>query len=288
MARSLSRRSFLKVMAGSGIALSATSVMGYTIYGEPGWLDLTHVAVPIRNLPAALHGLTIAQLSDLHSGAMVSPAHIANAIALTTDQSPDLIVLTGDYVTQGADYIARSADALATLQAPLGTYAVLGNHDHSSGAPDRIMRVLESAGMVVLRNDHRRITVGTSAIWLAGVDDALKSHADIARAFRDAPEHDLRLLLAHEPDIADVAAGYGVHLQLSGHSHGGQIRLPLVGPISLPELAQRYPIGLQRVVGSTTWVYTNRGVGVTNLPVRFNCRPEVTILQLQRVTGTAG
>src|SRR5262245_52166165 len=212
----ITRRTFLKAAVRTSAALTILGAAGtgYTVYGEPGWLAVEHVDVPIPGLPAALEDVTIAQLSDLHVSEATSAAHVAQAVALANRERPDLIVLTGDYVTSGRDFIPAAVRTVAGLRAPLGVYAVLGNHDHWSGAPDQIAAGFEDAGISMLSNAHRRLPVRGSAIWLAGVDDPWLEQADLEYALRGVPEDGLRVLLAHEPDFADTAARYGVQLQL--------------------------------------------------------------------------
>jgi predicted MPP superfamily phosphohydrolase len=261
----------------------AASGAGYSLYAEPHWLSIDHVDVPIPSLPAALHGIRIAQLSDLHASSAIGAQQISQAVAATLHEQPDLIVLTGDYVTSGLSHLPDLA-SLANLQAPLGVYAVLGNHDHWTGNPQQIAQTLINYGIQMLHNTHVQIRSGGAAdLWLAGVDDVWEQAADLSAALHGIPVGATTVLLAHEPDFADTAAQRGIHLQLSGHSHGGQVRLPLLGAPVLPWLGERYPIGLQRVAGTHTQVYTNRGIGMVTPAVRFNCRPEVTILRLVKV-----
>jgi len=155
--------------------------------------------------------------------------------------------------------------------------AVLGNHDHWNSA-----RIVEGAlldrGIKVLRNDAVPLERDSQRIWISGVDDALVRTANLSQALRNVPPSEATILLAHEPDFADYAASFPVDLQLSGHSHGGQVRLPGLGALVLPEMAEKYPIGLNRV--GALQVYTNRGLGVINPPVRFQCPPEVTFVTL--------
>ena len=154
--------------------------------------------------------------------------------------------------------------------------ACLGNHEHWTDA-DAVAGALADAGITVLRNAAQEIREG---LWVAAVDDVWEQHADLEKALDKVPTGATIVLLAHEPDYADeVAADGRVSLQLSGHSHGGQVRLPFVGPPALPYLGRKYPAGLYRVGG--TWLYVNRGVGALGPPVRFNCRPEVTLLTLR-------
>ena len=137
---------------------------------------------------------------------------------------------------------------------------------------------LEAFDLPVLFNANVRLPVGSADLWLAGVGDVWEGHADLDRALAGIPSGATTILLAHEPDYADRVAGQKVALQLSGHSHGGQVRLPLFGSPILPWLGRKYPYGLHRV--GDMWLYTNRGVGLVPLAVRFNCRPEVTLIQL--------
>jgi predicted MPP superfamily phosphohydrolase len=278
----LSRRSFLRTLirATALLGASAASGAGYSMFAEPGWLSVERVDVPIRNLPHGLAGLRIAQLSDLHASPQIAPAQLAQAASAVLREQPDLVVLTGDYVTHGLEHLPDAIAAIAMLAAPLGVFAVLGNHDHWTGAAGAVERALEQSGARVLSNRAVQLMVGGEALWLAGVDDVWEERADLEAALEAVPPGATTVLLAHEPDFADTAARHAIALQLSGHSHGGQVRLPFLGAPVLPFLGQRYPIGLQRVPGSDTLVYTNRGIGMVSPAVRFNCRPEVAILRL--------
>lgn len=302
MSLKLSRRAALRLAGRAAVALGAAGIVGagYTLYGEPGSLFVERVSVPIRGLPLALDGRRIAQLTDLHVSEFVGEEHVEQAVALAMRARPDLIALTGDYVSgkmndvtarvyrraigrlDGRSYVQIAGRALAGLSAPLGVYAVLGNHDHWSDHKRELIEELARAGAHVLRNEHVRIETRGERIWLAGVDDALVRRANFDQALRGVGEDGFRMLLAHEPDVADIAARHAIQLQLSGHTHGGQVRLPVLGALELPQLGRRYPIGLQRVRGTDTLVYTSRGVGVTSPPVRFNCPPEVTVITLRQ------
>jgi len=277
----VTRRGFLRWLGLLTGSLAATGLGGwkYTSDVEPWWLALERIGVPIAGLPAALEGLTIAQLSDLHWGKDVKAGHIARAVDVAMETHPDLIVLTGDYVTYSAFDSADCARELARLEAPKGVYAILGNHDHWTD-PQVVRSRLEAEGLPVLINACVRVPVGEADLWLAGVDDVWERKADIDRALAGIPPGAVTVLLAHEPDYADQVVGRGVALQLSGHSHGGQVRLPRCGAPVLPMWGRKYPYGL-RCVGDL-WLYTNRGVGLIRPAVRFNCRPEVALVQLVR------
>jgi len=253
---------------------------------------LTRVEVPLARLPEALDGLTVAQLSDFHYGPFtVTP--IRRAVELVNGLKPDLIVLTGDFVTipiwneylHVAKRAARAAEPCAELLAPLtaklGKYVALGNHDRDSD-PGFITECLQARGMPVLRNSSTPIEISGKRLWLAGVDDSLVGKPDLDVTLRNIPATEPVILLAHEPDYADAAKAYPVDLQLSGHSHGGQIRLPVVGPAYLPWGAKRYPMGMYRL--RSLILYTNVGLGTIRVPMRLNCPPEVTLFTLRAGT----
>jgi uncharacterized protein len=253
---------------------------GLTHYGTPGWLRLERIDVAVRGLPPTVEVLTIGHLSDLHVGPHISPSLIAEAVELVLAQRPQLIAITGDFIASGTRYLEAAADAVAALRAPLGVYAVLGNHDYFGDAP-RLRSLLEARGVRVLCNEPVPLWVGQGLIWLVGLDDALAGRPSFRRAFAGVPANDFKLLLAHEPDLADEAAHYGVALQLSGHTHGGQLRHSQYGALVLPRLGWRYPQGLYHVAGGATQVYTNRGIGVSGTRLRYGCPPEVALLTLR-------
>jgi len=276
------RRTFLRGALGAGL-MAATGACGvaYTLALEPGWLAVERVTVRIPGLPPDLEGLKLAHLSDLHWGLYTGQKEIRAAVETANNLAPDLVLLTGDYVLGNAKYAQPCARELAALSAPLGVFAIPGNHDYWTDI-GVVAADLRAAGLELLRNSSRRLTVAGTYLWLAGVDDVWEGHDDLDAALAGVPPGEPVLLLVHEPDFADQAARspHRILLQCSGHSHGGQVNLPLIGPPVLPWLGQRYPAGLQRVPGSTLQVYTNRGIGVTVPPVRLNCRPEVTLLTL--------
>ena len=275
----ISRRRFLKLMLGSVAAagLSACGGVGYVTQVEPHWPALERLDVRLPGLPPHLDGFAIIQLSDLHRGPEVSAADIARAVRLAQRQEGvDLIVLTGDYVSRSAGYAPSCAEALAPLVAG-NVLACLGNHDHWTDA-DTVAAALAEVGIVVLRNAAREVADG---LWVAAVDDVWERHADLERALERVPAGATIVLLAHEPDYADTVAADGrVHLQLSGHSHGGQVRVPFLGPLVLPYLARKYHAGPYAAGGLR--LYVNRGVGLVAPAVRLNCRPEVTLVTLRR------
>lgn len=263
------------VLAGSALWWYATGV-------EPRRLELVRVKVPVQRLPGAFHGLTIGQLSDLHLGPYVGPAQVSLAMDLLLDQRPDIVVVTGDFVTSlengEADQVAQ---VLSRLAAPLGVFAILGNHDYWTNATV-VVDAIDRSGVRLLRNAHAVLERSGELLYLAGVDDHWEQHDDLAAALRGIPAEGRAILLAHEPDFADQAArDPRVALQISGHSHGGQVRLPAFGTLHYPPFARKYGEGLHWVGGMP--LYGNRGVGLVYPPIRFNCPPEVTVFELTSV-----
>jgi len=246
--------------------------------------------VALARLPAAFDGFTIAQLSDFHYDEHFSAVPLRAAIEIVNNLHPDLVVLTGDFVTvpifhrrfhttkRAASAAEPCANLLVQLHPRLGIVSILGNHDVQSDA-SRIAETLHSHGLPVLRNRSVPIEREGSRIWFCGLDSVWEGKPNIDLALHGVPRNDLVVLLVHEPDFADTAAHYPVDLQLSGHSHGGQIWLPGIGAPWLPRFARKYPRGLYKV-GALT-LYTNIGLGTIRLPIRLNCPPEVTLFTLR-------
>jgi predicted MPP superfamily phosphohydrolase len=269
-------------MLGSG-AVGAVSLLSGGVYItkiEPRWIEIVRVDVPIRGLPTPLQGFTIVQLSDFHVGPYVKAEDVHRSVEIANKLDPDLVVLTGDYVSGSAQHSAACARELAALKAERGVRAILGNRDFRHGAA-MVAANLRQAGLDVLRNEHRWLKVGGADLYLVGIEDVWLGKPDLEAALDGVPQGAPTVLLAHEPDFADQATRHNVTLQLSGHSHGGQVRLPFVGAPVLPYLARKYPYGLRRV--GEMWLYTNRGIGLIAPPVRFLCRPEITLLRLKAI-----
>jgi predicted MPP superfamily phosphohydrolase len=274
----LTRRRFLQALIGSTLALGAAGA--YVRAVEPAWVAVEQVTIVAHTLPPALDGCRLAHISDIHLSEYMSPGRFATALRRVRDLAPDWLVMTGDYVGRNPQDAAGLVETLRLLETPI--FASLGNHDHWTDHPT-VQRYLEDGGATVLVNQSVQLANG---LWLAGIDDVWSGRPDLRAALRDVPSAATTVVLAHEPDFFDdiVQTQAPVRLQLSGHSHGGQVRLPLLRPEAdgsvtwapiLPPLGRRYPIGL-RTVGERS-VYTNRGLGVWPMPYRLNCRPEVTI-----------
>jgi predicted MPP superfamily phosphohydrolase len=251
---------------------------------EIGATDLRQVSLKLSRLGRAFSGFRLAQLSDLHLGYRITPEHLREAINLVLTQAPDIAVITGDLVMGYRSSSAHTAlDGLEAILRELAqnfpVFVVMGNHDHWA-AVDEVRNVLGRAGVRELRNDVFTLQRGDDLLHLAGVDDPRSGKARLDDVLARLPQAGCAILLAHTPDFADVSARTGrFDLQLSGHSHGGQLVLPVLGPLVLPRLGQKYPAGLYRV--KNMYQYTNRGLGMTRPYVRFNCPPEVTIFTLE-------
>lgn len=277
----MSRRSFLL-----GGLLGGTAATGLTAYEavaaryvnpyRPG-LEKISIRVPAGH--AALAGMKIGFITDTHVGPFISPDDLARATSILAGEQPDLILLGGDYVSESPRYTSSAVEVLAELisGAPLGGIAVLGNHDLSVSRT-RVEEALIAAGVPVLRNQARSVRFNGAELWIAGIDETLLGDPDPALTFAQIPAGAATIALWHEPEFAEQAAAQGAFLQLSGHTHGGQIRVPGVGPIGLPVDGKRHVMGLSDADGMT--VYTARGVGVYRPPMRFNCPPEVTLITL--------
>lgn len=226
-----------------------------------------------------LAGLRIGFLSDTHVGPFITGEDLAKATKLLAEAHPDLVLFGGDYISESPRHIESAARVLSALakQARLGGIAVLGNHDYAND-PERIVAALEAGGIIVLRNQAQPVETGHGTLWIAGVEEALLAKADPDATFAQIPDGAAVLALWHEPACAERTACLGAFAQLSGHSHGGQVRIPRLGPIGLPPGGKPHVIGLTDANGMP--VYTSRGVGVYRPPVRLNCPPEVTLITL--------
>ncbi len=254
---------------------------------EPHEISIERIDVRVKNLPGAFDGFRIAQLSDIHFEEFVSREHVVNAVAKTNALNPDLVLLTGDFVSEpvssrhkrrAAEKAWPCAQVLRAVRATHGVVAILGNHDHHTD-PNLVAEALTQSGIEVLRNTARPLESAGARMWIAGLDDALFGYADPERALHGVPADEVSIVAVHEPDFADVMRRYPVELQISGHSHGGQIRLPVVGPPVLPEMSEKYPMGRYQV--GRLPLYTNRGLGVIGVPFRLLCPPELTLFTLR-------
>lgn len=283
---SISRRKFLYA---GGILLGGAALGADGLY-QSFQPHLVQIEIPLARLPKAFDGFRIVHMSDFHFEHHFSEVPIRKAAEIVNGLKPDLVALTGDFVTvpvfetrnrirKAALTVTPCAEILAGINAP--KYGILGNHDVIADAY-RIVRALQNHGIPVLRNHSVPLERGSDRIWLVGIDDLLRGSPDLGQALQPVPPDEATILMAHEPDTADQASFARVDLQLSGHSHGGQIWIPGIGAPWLPPLARKYPRGLYKIRDLT--LYTNIGIGTIRAPIRINCPPEITLITL-RSTG---
>ncbi|RNB81974.1 metallophosphoesterase [Brevibacillus panacihumi] len=279
----ISRKTFLSkaIKCLGGIVGLGAATGAYAFGWERTWLDVVRIHLTIPGLGDSYKGTKLIHFSDAHLGHYMETSDLQAVVSVIQNEHPDIICFTGDLVDESISPLAAAIPILDQLQAPLGKFAVLGNHDYRINQQKSVREGLAASGFEVLENRHVAVTKNGESLYMAGVEDVLHGKPDLAQAISDIPEGEKVILLVHEPDFADEAAKYPIHLQLSGHSHGGQVRLPWFGHLVTPPLARRYVQGLYRVGPDQMPVYVNRGLGTTILPVRFFCRPEITVLTLQ-------
>jgi predicted MPP superfamily phosphohydrolase len=276
------RRQFLRWAAAAG----TVALAGDSFLLQPNRPRIVRQDFFLPRWPERLNGFTVALLSDFHYDPYFSVHPLHAAIPMVNGLRPDLIVLTGDFVSvpwvgdgRKAAFAAEPcARLLRQMNAPHGLWAVMGNHDDGTD-PTHVTRALQAENIQVLANQSEPIEREGARIWLAGVNDVLSRTADLPQTLRRVPTGEAVILLAHEPDFADEASRFPIDLQLSGHSHGGQIRIPLLPPLYLPAMAKKYILGTYHV-GPLT-LYTNAGLGTIAVPMRLNCPPEITLLTLR-------
>lgn len=244
---------------------------------EPFRLTIEHHQIHLRRLPRELDGFRIVQLSDLHHSPFTSREQIERAVETANNLQPDIVALTGDYVSKERAYAAPCAELLGKLRPKHGVFAVLGNHDHWTDAA-LVTDLFRAEGITVLVNQGMRFEKNGAAFWLAGVDDTMVGLEDLPLALAGSSEAEFKLLLAHNPIILRRAARAGVDLVLSGHTHGGQISLRS-DRNAAGRQRRRLLKGLARQ--GETQIYVTRGLGTVVLPVRFGCPPEVSLLELR-------
>ncbi len=278
----LTRRQFL-----TGAALSSAAILFFADEIGRHELELTHHTFHIPNLPPAFHGFRIVQFSDIHLEEYTEDFFLRRVIARVNALAPDLVLITGDFISRGPLPIALSYESAARCAQILSTltckqrFGVLGNHDAAVGS--RLVRAhMEANGLPLLVNQHIPIERDNQRILLAGLDNISQGFPNLTLTVPDNPGCPV-ILMCHEPDYAsDISChprGRFVDLILSGHSHGGQVRLPGVRPLALPPLGRVYVQGHFQV--GTSQLYVNRGIGTVGLPLRLNCLPEITEITLQ-------
>ena len=283
------RRCFLR--KGVGVAATAPfALSGYGVLLERRRFEVEHFDIGVSGLSTNLSQLTIAQLTDIHLGPFMPPEELARYVEAVNRLKPDLIALTGDFITSSRSEAAPCVETLASLEARYGIFACLGNHDTFSGAAGKLTELLVEKGIQILRNDAATVDVGNSKIAVLGIDDLVVGRPDFQRAKTLAHPAEVNILLSHRPEIFPAAAREGMDLVLSGHYHGGQIKLlPEPDSLSIARFLTPYVEGLfqlprptegagERRVGN---LFVGRGVGITAVPIRINCPPQIAHLTLK-------
>jgi len=274
----MNRRRFLKIISGFGAAGAACS---YPVFIERSILTVNRYRIPVPRLPASFEGFTIVHLTDLHYGPLVSMNFLKEVVQRANSIPRDMIICTGDYVhkNETTSQIDAIWPLLDTLRAPYGVLSTLGNHDHWADTA-RSVYWLEKTGQD-LRHKSRSIELHGSRIWFIGAGDLWEDHLNLDSLMFGIPANECRIVLAHNPDTADSDFNIPVDLMISGHTHGGQVRIPFIGPPVLPVKNRNYSCGLKKSKRGMP-VFISKGIGWAIYPVRFNCFPEIAVLELAR------
>ncbi|KMY53464.1 metallophosphoesterase [Bacillus sp. FJAT-27231] len=288
MKEKLSRRSFLKQSLTFLLSLLGLAGGGYSYarFIEPKRLQINEVAVTHELIPRAFHNKRIVQFSDTHLGFQYTVKQLNEHVEKIHSLRPDFIFFTGDLLDRPDTYSPAETKTVTSilqkLQAPLGKFAVYGNHDHGGYGTDLYKFIMQESGFQLLKNKSVELSHLNESIYLLGIDDASLGQPSFSQAKKKVKEGRYLILLSHAPDLAKEAANAGIHLQLSGHSHGGQIQLPWYGALYTPPYAEIYKEGQYIVDGETRLtLYVNRGLGTTRMPFRFLSIPEITVFTLK-------
>jgi len=283
MNKTISRRTFLKKSIASLLTITGLGIGGkYYIHNiEPHWLKTNHIPISHSFIPKGFHGLKMVQFSDTHLGFQFQLKDLQTLIQKINALQADVIIFTGDLMDKPDKYrnYKEIIPVLQKLHAPLGKFCVYGNHDHGGYGSEIYKSIMEMCEFTLLQNANIELSLlSKESIYLTGIDDAMLGQPDFPEALSGIPESKYTILLSHAPDLADTAKNYPIHLQISGHSHGGQVQIPFFGALVTPPFAERYPEGLYNIDSLT--LYVNRGIGTTRLPYRFLSRPEITVYEL--------
>ncbi|MBD2388212.1 metallophosphoesterase [Cylindrospermum sp. FACHB-282] len=246
---------------------------------EPNWIEINSLQLTLPHLSPEFNGYRIVQISDLHRDKWMNQRRLQRVVRLVNQQKPDLVTITGDLITRNSpQFIPTLKVPLSQIAAKDQTVAILGNHDHENDSK-AIIQTLAESGIVHIGNGVFTLHRGGAMLHIAGLDDLWKGTPRFDLVMQQLPDEGAAILLVHEPDFADTSAVTGrFDLQLSGHSHGGQVRLPFLKPLILPPLGEKYYVGRYQV--GKMIQYTNRGLGMTAKHLRFGARPEITVFTL--------
>lgn len=286
MPNKMQRRTFLKRTFGTILTVLGLGSGGYFYANriEPSLLEINKLDIKHSSIPTSFNGVKIVQFSDTHLGFHYNLHQLEKLVKKINHFQPDLIFFTGDLMDEPNKYeeINKIAPILQQLHATMGKYCIFGNHDHGGYGSEIYRNIMELSNFTVLLNESRLIRKNDgSYISLLGIDDRMLGKPDLAQAMKQVPKSSFKLLLSHAPDVADDASTYQIHWQLSGHSHGGQVKIPFIGALVVPPFAQNYPEGYYAIGDNNDLeLYVNRGIGTTRLPFRFMAKPELTVFTL--------
>ncbi|WP_242057468.1 metallophosphoesterase [Halobacillus yeomjeoni] len=282
----ISRRTFIKRTLKSIVGILGLTGAGYYYarFIEPDLLTVQRYKLESERIPLSFDQFKIIQFSDTHIGFHYDLKQLNKLINTINNESPDLILFTGDLVDAPHQYTFTNElpFLLSQLKAPSGKYWIYGNHDHGGYGTEKIQSVMEDGGFQLLKNQHTSIHNKNDSFILAGLDDIMLGKPDLSKTLEGVDDQAYTMLLVHEPDVADQVRNTSVDVQLSGHSHGGQIQLPFYGPAVTPPYAQKYIEGHHSVRPGLD-LYISRGIGMTRMPYRFLCLPEISVFQLQAI-----
>ena len=282
----ISRRTFVKTAAGFALA-GLAGVTGYSFEMEPVSVRVEQSKVRFPGREGVPHGLRIVQLTDIHRSSLVHDSYIKKCTSAAVGLKPDIILLTGDYVTHGEGFDKGFAGLFEPLKAPLGTYAVFGNHDGGRWARLRgglkttraISNAFHEVGIHTLVNETVKVPYKNGTFTIVGFGDLYARQFKPNEAYAGVDEDSFTIALSHNPDTVSrlVKHGYTFDLMFCGHTHGGQVNIPFIGPPVVPVNDRRFIAGLHKI--SRGYVYTSRGIGMV-LGMRFNCPPEITLFEV--------
>ena len=278
----ITRRGFLRAARNVFLGGAVSAVGGWKYMDfETTWFKLTSQEIMLPTLPSAFNGIKIAHLSDFHLGEPITPERLNEVVNLTNDQKPDLIVNTGDFIDRYTNLaqLPEYISIIRELKSNLGHFAVLGNHDHRENG-ELVRSMLVDCGITELQNQTRRVSWQGEDLYLCGLDSFKKGKTDMEAVLEGLPDGEKGILLIHEPDYADISAKENRFcLQLSGHSHGGQVVIPFLGPPITSDYGEKYIRGMYKI--GEMQLFTTTGIGTIYPNVRLNCRPEVAVLTLR-------
>lgn len=255
----------------------------YSLYIEPKWIRVKKHTVTLDNPNG--QAIKIVQFSDTQLGEFFSTKQLEEVVDKINKTSPDIVVFTGDLIDNASNYtdIDKVSKILSKIKAPNGKYAIYGNHDYGGGAVRYYNSIMTDAGFKVLKNSSTALKIGSINLKIFGTDDRLMGGYDMNSTIKGISSDDINLLLIHEPDLIDDFKDYPIDLAFAGHSHGGQVRIPIYGPLKKVILAEKYTHGLYTLENKRkTKLYVNTGLGNTRLPFRFGNIPEITVFTIEK------